>query len=434
MADRYDAIIIGAGIIGVCIGLELSRRGWRTLNIDRLPTAGYGSTSSSSAIVRTFYSTETGTALAWEGLHAWKAWRDHVGAGDDRDLAQYISTGCLVLKTGPDATLDRACEASDRLGIPWEAWAPGRIGERFPGFDLRGFAPVRRPDDPEFGEPGGGGITGAVFFPEGGYVNDPQLAAHNARLAAGTAGAAFLFNARVAEIRHKAGRVEGVALATGETLDSPVVINAGGPHSSAINRLAGVDGDMRIRTRPMRREVAHVPAPDGMDAGGDGCVIADPDVGCYSRPEIGNHLLIGTPEPECDPPDWADPDDFDRNLTDQWRAQVWRAAQRMPGLPIPHRMQGVVDLYDVSDDWIPVYDRAALGGWYMAIGTSGNQFKNAPVVGALMAELIERCEAGHDHDRDPVRFALPRTGGTIDLGFFSRLRGANEDSSFSVLA
>ena len=31
-------------------------------------------------------------------------------------------------------------------------------------------------------------------------------------------------------------------------------------------------------------------------------------------------------------------------------------------------------------------------GFYMAIGTSGNQYKNAPVVGAMMAELIDACE------------------------------------------
>ena len=37
----------------------------------------------------------------------------------------------------------------------------------------------------------------------------------------------------------------------------------------------------------------------------------------------------------------------------------------------------------------------------MAVGTSGNQFKNAPVAGELMAELIGRCQEGHDHDAEP---------------------------------
>ena len=59
----------------------------------------------------------------------------------------------------------------------------------------------------------------------------------------------------------------------------------------------------------------------------------------------------------------------------------------------------------------------------MAVGTSGNQFKNAPVAGAMMAELIIACEQGRDHDRDPLPFHLPRTGRTLSLGFFSRRRG-----------
>jgi sarcosine oxidase subunit beta len=69
----------------------------------------------------------------------------------------------------------------------------------------------------------------------------------------------------------------------------------------------------------------------------------------------------------------------------------------------------------------------------MAIGTSGNQYKNAPVVGALMAELIEKIEAGHDHDNNPVKFVMKYTGRECDIGFFSRLREINPDSSFSVI-
>jgi sarcosine oxidase subunit beta len=36
------------------------------LCLDRLPVAGYGSTSSSSAIIRPYYSTIDGCGLGWE--------------------------------------------------------------------------------------------------------------------------------------------------------------------------------------------------------------------------------------------------------------------------------------------------------------------------------------------------------------------------------
>ena len=69
----------------------------------------------------------------------------------------------------------------------------------------------------------------------------------------------------------------------------------------------------------------------------------------------------------------------------------------------------------------------------MAVGTSGNQFKNAPLVGHLMAELITACEAGHDHDRNPLEVEGRYTRRLLNLGFFSRRRAINRDSSFSVL-
>jgi sarcosine oxidase subunit beta len=96
-------------------------------------------------------------------------------------------------------------------------------------------------------------------------------------------------------------------------------------------------------------------------------------------------------------------------------------------------MKGLVELYDVSDDWIPIYDKSDLPGFYMAVGTSGNQFKNAPIVGELMTALIEECENGRDHDRDPVPFHLRHIDRTVSLGFYSRKRKPDQRSSFSVL-
>ncbi|MCP4877265.1 MAG: FAD-binding oxidoreductase [Gammaproteobacteria bacterium] len=52
MPKSYDVIVIGAGIIGCATSLALGRKGWKVLNLDRLPAAGYGSTSGSCAIVR----------------------------------------------------------------------------------------------------------------------------------------------------------------------------------------------------------------------------------------------------------------------------------------------------------------------------------------------------------------------------------------------
>lgn len=42
----------------------------------------------------------------------------------------------------------------------------------------------------------------------------------------------------------------------------------------------------------------------------------------------------------------------------------------------------------MTEDWTPIYDKSALDGYYMAIGTSGNQFKNAAAAGVLMSQIV----------------------------------------------
>ncbi|HZD25727.1 MAG TPA: FAD-dependent oxidoreductase, partial [Alphaproteobacteria bacterium] len=198
MSERHDAIIIGAGIIGAAVGLELARKGWRCLNLDRNPAAGYGSTSSSAAVIRTHYSTLDGTAMAWEAYHAWRDWPAHVGAADERGLVEFRETGCLAMHSPEE--MAPVLAHLDALGIRWEAWGPAEIRRRLPGVDLRRFGPPRRPDDPAFGAPGGDGIEAAVFMPQAGYVPDPQLATHNLQRGAEALGGRFRFNAEVAEV------------------------------------------------------------------------------------------------------------------------------------------------------------------------------------------------------------------------------------------
>ncbi len=433
MTETADAVIIGAGVIGAAVALELNRRGLRTISVDKNLAAGHGPTSGSCAIIRVHYSTHDGTAFAFEGYHYWRDWADYLGAEDPRGTAEFRETGCMVMRTGQNGHLNKHVAICDELGIPYEEWDSGQIVDRLPIYDLQSFAPARRMDDPDFGQPNGGHIEGGIFWPTAGYVTDPALSAQNLQFASEVNGGSFVFGRRVTGILKRAGRVSGVSLDDGSEIHAPVVVNVAGPYSAEINAMAGVLEDMTISTRALKQEVAHVPAPDGFDFYKDGIVISDSDIGCYVRPEKGNFILIGSEDPECDPREWVDPETYDRNFTDQWTHQALRYAQRVPSLGIPSRMRGVVDLYDVSDDWIPVYDCSALPGFYMAIGTSGNQYKNAPIAGKMMAELVSWCENGNDHDSDPLQFELPYIGEAMDVGFYSRRREVNMESSFSVL-
>ncbi len=434
MAQNADAIVIGTGVIGAAVAFELAKGGRRVVSLDRNAQAGHGSTSGSCAIIRMHYSTFDGTAFAWEGYHYWRDWADYLGLTNGEELARFREVGCLVMKGQANGYLAKHMKYSDDLGCPFEEWDNARITERLPIYNLESFAPPRRADDPAFGEPNGRKMEGAVFWPNAGYVTDPALSAQNLLSAAALHGGQVRLGAEVVEILSEAGRVSGVRLANGEALHAPVVVNVAGPGSAQVNALAGVLDDMTIQTRPLRQEVVHVPSPEGFDFERAGTIVSDSDIALYCRPEQGNHILIGSEDPECDPHVWADSDTrYERDFTEQWKTQAMRYAQRVPTLGIPSRMRGVVDLYDASTDWIPIYDRSALDGFYMACGSSGNQFKNAPIAGKLMAALIDYCEGGADHDATPLQFTLPYLGREIDAGFYSRKRAVNTESSFSVL-
>jgi sarcosine oxidase, subunit beta len=212
------------------------------------------------------------------------------------------------------------------------------------------------------------------------------------------------------------------------------VVNAAGPHSAVINALAGVVDEFTVRTRPLRQEVHALGGPPEL-AGGIGPTVGDGDLGTYIRFSPGGGLLVGSQEPECDPLEWLDdPDDYDVNPTvADFERQSLRLARRMPSVTLPNRPVGLAGVYDVTDDWIPIYDKTSVAGYYVAIGTSGNQFKNAPVIGSLMHALIADWRDGGDHDSTPVSWTAPRTGAVIDLSHYSRLRPPNLDSSNTVL-
>ena len=294
------------------------------------------------------------------------------------------------------------------------------------------FYPAKALNDKNFGEKNGD-LRYVLYFPKAGYISDPMFATQNIENAAKRLGTKFFLGTKVIEIHKKNNQVTGVSTDKDDLFSAPIIINASGPHSFKVNEMAEATKDMTISTKALRVEVAHVPSPRNFNFEENGYICSDDDIGGYWRPEVGNKILVGSHDPECDEIEWVDPDNYNTEPTNQVRVQAMRAAQRFPTLEIPNNVQGIADLYDVSDDWIPIYDKSSIEGFYMAIGSSGNQFKNAPVAGKMMAELIEYVSKGNNHDEKPLIFKLPNLDYNLDLSFFSRKRKINKESSFSVV-
>ena len=432
MTRTADAVVVGAGVIGAAIALELARSGRSVVVVDKAGGIGHGSTSASSAIVRFHYSTLTAVALAWEARQCWEDWRGHLGHDDPDGLATFMLTGMLVLERAPTASAAITAHF-DAVGVPWERWSANEIRRRAPVLDVGAYGPPKPVTSDEFFAPAQGEL-GGTWTPDAGYVDDATLAAHNLAVAARGHGAEFQLRHEVTGLEAAGSRRWRVRTRRGDgsdAVDCDVVVNAAGPWSGAVNALAGAGADFAVTSRPLRQEVHRLPAPDEQALK---LALADPDLGVYLRPTPGG-VLVGGMEPECDPLEWlARPEDVGEHVSPTtYEAQTVRAARRVPHLTVPNRPTGIVGVYDASTDWTPIYDRTALPGYYVAMGTSGNQFKNAPVVGQLMAALITAVEGGHDHDRDPLVWTTPRTGQRLALATYSRLRLVDPDAPTNVM-
>lgn len=433
-ARAYDAIVIGAGIIGCAISLELSRTGRQVVCVDAGPTAGAGSTGASSAIVRFHYSDATAITVAWDSYFDWIAWQDYADLPANEPVAKYVQTGALILDA-PGSHRHAALDHFSQLGIQYEQLTAADIRHHFPEISTESFSPPKSPDDPAFWDKGHGEVSG-YLTPAAGYIDDPQLAAHNLMSGAQRAGATFLFNSLVLHVTTAHDRAVGVKLNTGDTLHAPIVVNAGGPASDRLNQLAGVTSDMAVRGRPLRTETHEIPAPSGFRTGRGGVFVTDHDLGVAFRPHGQDRLHISSMEAGCDPLEWIDnPWSYSGTATQRaYDRQTLRVARRLPRLKIPPRPCGIGALYDVAPDWRPIFDRSALPGYYLACGTSGNSFKIGPMAGRILAAIINACEAGHDHDREPVQFATPHRDRHISLSYYSRHRTVSTNAPRSAIA
>ena len=423
------AIVIGAGVIGCSIAFEMAAKGYDVIAVDKAQGPGQGSTSASSAVVRFNYSTFDAVALAWESFHCWKNWPEHLDKKQER-YSKMIDVGVVMLDA-PVISGEKTSQLFDAVGIPYEVWNSTDLSKNVTGIDAGKYWPPKKLDDDEFWEDAKEPL-GAIFTPNGGYINDPLLATENLAQAAISAGVKFRFKSKVTAILKEGNKVTGVEVDGNEKILADIVINAGGPWSNRINELAGVGQDFTISVRPMRQEVHQINTPMNLIPGP---IVGDLDLGTYMRSTPTGSTLIGGTEPECDGLDWVDDvEAVNLNRTKElFEAQVTRAARRFPSLKIPNSPSGIAGIYDVAADWTPIYDRTELDGFFVAIGTSGNQFKNAPMVGKLMTELIDAVRAGRDHDVDPVKVRAERTGNEISLGAFSRKRLFNADNTGTVM-
>jgi sarcosine oxidase subunit beta len=372
MPRTYDAVVVGAGVMGASIAFHLARAGMRNTLVLERGTVCSGNTRKSGALVRMHYSNEPEARLALASLRYFHYWPDLVG-GD----AGFKKVG-FVLLVGPEneEKLKRNIAMQQRLGINTRLVKGDELREIQPSIDL---------DD---------GAVGA-FEADSGYA-DPVAATHSFMSAAQDQGVTLREGVTVASIVQKSGRVTAVATSDGD-FESPNVICAANIWSPALLRSAGVDLDLWA----LRSQMAFYKRPAALRQ--HARVVLDLAQLSYCRPHDDELYLVGTPIKDQE---HADPDRYNEGNDPDFPVEAReRISGRMPQLKDAPYVRGQAGIYDMSPDTRAILDRApGVDGLFLAAGFSGSGFKISPIVGACMAELAVHGRAT-SADIQPFRFS-----------------------------
>ncbi len=357
MAQAYDVIVIGAGIMGCTTAFELSKRGMKVVVIEK-DVLGTTSSGKSSAIIRQHYSNEVTARMALHCLRVFQDFKERVGGE-----CGFTETGFLALTPAKDVEGLKANVALQQsAGIKTEVLSKDELREVWPAIETQD-------------------LVAAAYEPEAGYA-DPYLTLSSYMKAGQRHGAAFQFETQVTGIRFAGGTAEGVDTTDG-SFDAPMIVNCAGAWGAPVGRMAEIDlpiNSCRVQVNFFRR-------PPGYEQ--EHPVIADFVHGVYWRSETGGLTLIGLIDPE-EAKAVVDPDSFNERTDLEFVAEVGeRLVRRFPAMKESESTSGYAALYAITPDWHPVIDEPRPGsGFYVCAGFSGHGFKLGPAVGLMTADMI----------------------------------------------
>ncbi len=218
----YDAIVIGAGIVGAAIARDLARDGLAVAIVERHSAASGSSGRGEGNILVSDKAPGPELELALIARARWtevaEELRDEL-AGDLPDI-EFEHKGGVVVATGAAdiAPLLAFAEAQRNAGVRCRVLDPAETLELEPHLNPA--------------------IAAAVHYPDDAQVQ-PVIATEALLLSARRAGAVVVTGADVlGPVTDAAGRIRGVRTSTG-TVHASVVINAAGPWSGEVGMRLG---------------------------------------------------------------------------------------------------------------------------------------------------------------------------------------------------
>lgn len=348
--QRFDAIVIGAGMAGASAAYNLAEAG-RVVVLERESQPGYHTTGRSAAIFTETYGNATIRGLTIGGRGFFMS----PPAGFTQTPLLRPRGVLFIGRADQAETLARAAEEGRRLVPSVHAIS---------AVDACGLVPVLRADY----------VAGALLEPDAMDIDVDAL--HQGFLRGLRArGGEIVTDAAVTALG-RAGDDWRVESSAGD-FAAPVVVNAAGAWCDVVAGLAGI---APVGLVPKRRTAILFDPPAEM-AIEDWPMVIDADEEFYFKPDAGK--LMGspadeTPSPPCD----AQPEELDIAIA----VDRIQSAADLDIRRIDHRWAGLRSF--VADKTLVAgFEPAALGFFWLA-GQGGYGIQTAPAMGRIVAALI----------------------------------------------
>lgn len=401
MNRTADVVIVGAGVIGLCIAMQLARRSkLQIVVLDRAKSPGEGSTGASSAVCRFKYSRRETVLLARDGIHAYHEWPDFLQLQDP--LAHFHHVGMVWLG---DGRMDWPAQEARRLGtlgVRTEVLDDEALQARFPAINPCFDAPDVDAETEHVCRAGGTHL----FELDAGFM-DPVDVLHDLIRAVRARGVEVRFGTEVVGIQTLGGRLSGVRLGDDSVLACSRVVSASGPWCEKLFQQVGLECSWKLD--PTRIQMVHIDRPASVQ--GDLPVVCDQAGGIYFRPQNrGQQIIVGSVRELDELESVNNPDDFATYADDDYvQMKLFYLEHRLRGLADVRRPRGYSGLYTINRaDYHPVVGPTPIDGFYVANGCSGHSFKLAPALGSLVAQMLAGKADHFDTDVDPGYLAFDR--------------------------
>jgi glycine cleavage system aminomethyltransferase T/glycine/D-amino acid oxidase-like deaminating enzyme len=380
MRDRARAVVVGGGVGGCSVLYWLTRLGWDDVVLVERAQLTSGSTFHSAGLVGQLRSTLSLTKMMMGSVDLYRSLEGEVGLETG-----WQEVGSLRLASSPERMeeITRQAGWAKTFGLPLELVSPSEAAELFPPMTTEG-------------------VVGAAFLPTDGYVDPSQLTLALAE-GARRRGADVATGTRVTGVVVEGNRVARVETDRG-SIETEVVVNAGGMYARELGALAGVN----VPIVPMAHEYL-VTKPAGLPL--DMPTMRDPSLLVYFRPESGG-LVMGGYERQCAP--WGldgIPADFNSRLLDEdwprFEELMENALIRVPSLG---EME-VVRLINGPEAFTPdgefILGPSDVRGFWVASGFCAHGLAGAGGMGKLVAEwIVEGTPSLDVWHMDSRRFGL----------------------------